>query len=56
MGPLLILLLLLTIGSCIINKIMAFVRQQVNTVQVLMLCQQYQKVEQADTGCTESKV
>jgi hypothetical protein len=50
MGPLLVLLLLFTIGRCIINKIMAFVRQQVSAVQVLMLCQQYQKIEQADMG------
>ena len=55
-GPLLVLLLLFTIGPCIINKIMAFVRQQVSAVQVLILSQQYQKVEQADTGCTESEV
>ena len=89
-GPLLILLLLLTIGPCIINKIMTFVREQISAiqglffwnslwrpgwpwtqksaclcfpsagikvlcchhagnVQVLMLSQQYQKVEQADT-------
>ena len=56
MGPLLILLLLFTIGPCIINKIMAFVRQWVSAVQVLMLLQQYQKLEQADKGCTESEV
>jgi hypothetical protein len=56
MGPLLVLLLLFTIGPCIINKILAFVRQQVSTVLVLMLHQQYQNVEQADTGCTESEV
>jgi hypothetical protein len=47
-GPLLILLLILTIGPCIINKTMALIRQSVSTIQVLMLRQQYQKVEQAD--------
>jgi hypothetical protein len=56
LGPLLVLLLSFTIGPCIINKIMAFVRQWVSAVQVLMLHQQYQKVEQADTCCNESEV
>ena len=56
MGPLLILLLLFTIGPCIIHKIVAFNRQRVSAVQVLMLLQQYQKLEQADKGCTESEV
>jgi hypothetical protein len=56
MGPILVLLLLFTTGPCLINKIMAFVRQWVSAVQVLMLRQQYQKVEQADTCCTESEV
>ena len=56
MGPLLILLLLFTIGPCIIHKLVAFNRQWVSAVQVLMLLQQYQKLEQADKGCTESEV
>ena len=55
MDPLLILLLLFTIGPCIIHKLVAFNRQRVSAVQVMLL-QQYQKLEQADKGCTESEV
>ena len=46
MGPLMILLLLLTIGPCIINRLIAFIRQRVGAVQILMLRQQYQRIEQ----------
>ena len=41
-GPLIILLLLLTFGPCLINRLVAFVRDRVNTVQLMVLRQQYQ--------------
>ncbi|XP_052494354.1 MLV-related proviral Env polyprotein-like [Budorcas taxicolor] len=42
MGPLIILLLLLTFGPCILNKLLAFIKQRLNTVQLMVLRQQYQ--------------
>ncbi|XP_043732291.1 MLV-related proviral Env polyprotein-like [Cervus elaphus] len=42
MGPLIILLLLLTFGPCLLNKLLAFVKQRLNTVQLMVLRQQYQ--------------
>ena len=46
LGPLLILLLMLTFGPCIINRLVAFVRKHINTVQLFVLRQQYQTVSQ----------
>ena len=45
-GPLLVLLLMLTFGPCIINRLVAFVKECINTVQLLVLRQQYQTVSQ----------
>uniref|UniRef100_A0A480S3W7 Endogenous retrovirus group S71 member 1 Env polyprotein-like n=1 Tax=Sus scrofa TaxID=9823 RepID=A0A480S3W7_PIG len=42
MGPLVVLLLLLTVGPCLINRFVAFVRERVNAVQIMVLRQQYQ--------------
>ena len=53
MGPLMILLLLLTIGPCIINRLIAFVRQRVSAVQILMLRQQYQQLGQTNSEYIE---
>ena len=41
MGPL-IILLLLTFGPCLLNKLLAFIKQRLNTVQLMVLTQQYQ--------------
>ena len=46
LGPLIILLLILTFGPCILNKLIIFVREQISTVQVMVLRQQYQAVSQ----------
>ena len=46
LGPLLVLLLMLTFGPCIINRLVAFVKECINTVQLFMLWQQYQTVSQ----------
>lgn len=42
MGPLVTLLLLLTIGPCIVNKILTFVRERFDTIQLMVLRTQYQ--------------
>ena len=42
LGPLIILLLILTFGQCILNRLITFVRERVSTVQVMILRQQYQ--------------
>ena len=41
MGPLLILLLLLIIGPCVLDRLVAFIRARLSTVQLLVLRQQY---------------
>ena len=46
LGPLLVLLLMLTFGPCIINRLVASVKECINTVQLFVLRQQYQTVSQ----------
>jgi hypothetical protein len=41
MGPLLILLLLLVIGPCVLNRLVTFIRTRISAVQLLVLIQQY---------------
>jgi hypothetical protein len=43
-GPLVILLLILTFGPCILNKLVTFVKDQISTVQLMVLRQQYEKL------------
>ena len=45
LGPLLVLLLMLTFGPCIINRLVAFVKKHINRVQLFVL-RQYQTVSQ----------
>jgi hypothetical protein len=40
-GPLVILLLILTFGPCILNKLVTFEKDWVSTVQLMVLRQQY---------------
>ena len=42
----LLILLMLTFGPCIINRLVAFVKECINTVQLFVLRQQYQTVSQ----------
>nr|XP_036866747.1 endogenous retrovirus group FC1 Env polyprotein [Manis javanica] len=50
-GPLLILVLLLTLGPCMLNRLITFVRERVSAVHVLMLKQQYHSLNsQEDTN------
>jgi hypothetical protein len=41
-GPIIIILLLVTIGPWILNRLMTFVKSRINTIQLLVLRQQYQ--------------
>ena len=41
MGPLLILLLLLIIGPCVLNRQVTFIRTKISAVRLLVLRQQY---------------
>ena len=45
-GPLMVLLLILTFGPYILNKLVTFVKEHINTVQLLVLRQQYQALPQ----------
>nr|XP_055219183.1 endogenous retrovirus group FC1 Env polyprotein-like [Gorilla gorilla gorilla] len=44
LGPLLSLLFLLTVGPCVVNRILRFVRERFDTVQLMVLRAQYQPV------------
>lgn len=43
-GPIIILLLLLTVGPSIFNKLISFVKDRVNTLQLVVLWQQYRSL------------
>ena len=47
-GPLIILRLLLKFGPCILNRLVAFIMGCLNTVQIMVLKQQYEAMEQDD--------
>nr|AAL87624.1 envelope glycoprotein [Porcine endogenous retrovirus] len=49
-GPLIVLLLLLTVGPCIINKLIAFIRERISAVQIMVLRQQYQSPSSREAG------
>ena len=40
-GPLIILLLLLTLGPCLLNKLVAFIKSRINAVQLMVHRSQY---------------
>ena len=42
LGPLIVLLLLLTFGPCILNKLIAFIKERIGAVQLMVLHQQYE--------------
>ena len=46
LGPLVVLLLTLTFGPCILNRLMSFVKEYLNTIQIMVLRQQYQMIAQ----------
>ena len=42
LGPLILLMLILTFGPCILNRLLAFIKDKLNIVQAMVLTQQYQ--------------
>ena len=47
LGPLIVLLILmLTFGPCILNRLVSFIKERINTIQIMVLRQQYQPVAQ----------
>ena len=46
LGPLTVLLLTLTFGPCILNRLISFIKERLNTIQIMVLRQQYQMVAQ----------
>ena len=42
LGPLILLMLILTFGPCILNRLLAFIKDKLNIVQAIVLTQQYQ--------------
>ena len=55
MIPLVILLILVTIGSFVINWLITFIREHISAMQILMLLQWYQVMEQ-DNQCNDAEV
>ena len=49
-GPIIILLLLLTFGPCILNKLLAFIKQRLDMVQLMVMQQQYQGLPTSTRG------
>ena len=49
-GPLITLMLLLTFGPCILNKLVAFIRERINAVQVMVLRQQYRVLQEVENS------
>ncbi|EGW10389.1 Envelope glycoprotein [Cricetulus griseus] len=54
MGPLIILLLILILGPCILNKITQFIRERLSAIQTLVLTQQYHQLKQIDPEYPET--
>ena len=46
LGPLILLLLILMFGPCILNWLVSFIKERLNTIQIMVLRQQYQMVAQ----------
>lgn len=53
LGPILTLLLLLTFGPCIINKIAQFVQKRVEAIQLMNVHVQYQRLATRDNESYE---
>jgi len=51
LGPLIVLLLLLTFGPCILNKLIAFMKERIGAVQLMVLHQQYETLRTGPEEC-----
>ena len=56
LGPLIILILLLTFGPCILNRLVTFIRERLNTIQIMVLRQQYQSISQGKEKDSSTKL
>lgn len=52
-GPLVILIIILTFGPCILNRLLQFIRDRLSITQALILTQQYQRLRTEDTTGTD---
>ena len=48
-GPLIILLLILTFGPCVLNRLVQFIKDCLSVVQTMVLTQQYQLLKQVES-------
>ena len=55
LGPLIILILLLTFGPCILHHLVSFIRERLNTIQIMVL-RQYQPISQGEEKDSSTKV
>lgn len=57
-GPLILILILLMVGPCIINRLTAFIQHRMNAVRLMVLRQQYQHIpaEDRDTNQFSTQV
>ena len=56
LGPLIILILLLTFGPCILHRLVSFIRECLNTIQIMVLRQQYQPISQGEKKDSSTQV
>uniref|UniRef100_A0A8C7AD49 Envelope glycoprotein n=1 Tax=Neovison vison TaxID=452646 RepID=A0A8C7AD49_NEOVI len=49
-GPIMLLMLILTFGPCIINRLTQFIKDRLSLVQTMLLTQQYHAIGQQETG------
>lgn len=47
-GPLLLLIIILTVGPCVINKLVTFVKDRINRVQLMVLRTQYRPLDEQE--------
>ena len=56
LGPLIILILLLTFGPFILHRLVSFIRERLNTIQIMVLRQQHQSISQGKEKDSSTKV